>query len=127
MASIAGPMTTNDTQQAREREGSWMSDGFVTVARVGEIPTGGVKIVRLDDQSVAVFHLDDGYYAIDDVCTHDGGPLAEGPIEGNVIECPRHGARFDIRTGEVLCLPATSPVPTYTVRITGDEIQVGWA
>ena len=57
-----------------------MNDGFVTVAKVGEIPEGGVKIVRLDDQPVAVFHLADGYYAIDDICTHDGGPLAEGPI-----------------------------------------------
>ena len=103
------------------------TDGFVTVAKVGEIPLGGVKIVRLEDQPVAVFHLESGYYAIDDVCTHDGGPLAEGRLEGSVIECPRHGARFDVRTGAVLALPATAPVPTYAVRIQGDEIQVGWA
>jgi 3-phenylpropionate/trans-cinnamate dioxygenase ferredoxin component len=103
------------------------ADGFVTVAKVGEIPEGGVKIVRLDDQSVAVFHVDGGYFALEDVCTHDGGPLAEGTIEGHVVECPRHGARFDIRTGAVLCLPATTPVPTYEVRVEGDEIQVGWA
>ena len=101
--------------------------GFVTVARVGEIPVGGVKVVRLEDQPVALFHLDDGYYAMDDLCTHDGGPLAEGTLEGAVIECPRHGARFDVRSGAVLRLPATAPVPTYTVRVEGDEIQVGWA
>jgi len=101
--------------------------GFVTVAKVGEIPQGGRKIVRLDDQPVAIFHLDDGYYAIDDVCTHDGGPVAEGPLEGQVIECPRHGARFDVKTGAVLCLPATAPVPIYAVRVDGDDIQVGWA
>jgi 3-phenylpropionate/trans-cinnamate dioxygenase ferredoxin subunit len=104
-----------------------VGDGFVTVAKVGEIPEGGVKIVRIEDQPVALFHLADGYYAIDDICTHDGGPLAEGTVEGGVIECPRHGARFDIRTGDVLCLPATAPVATYAVRIEGDEIKVGWA
>ena len=104
-----------------------MGDGFVTVARVGEIPTGGMKIVRIDDQPVAVFRLDDGYYAIDDVCTHDGGPVAEGPLEGDVIECPRHGAKFNVKTGAALCLPATAPVPTYAVKVDGDEIKVGWA
>ena len=106
---------------------STLADGFVTVARVGEIPEGGVKVVRMDDQAIAVFHVGGAYYALDDVCTHDGGPLAEGPIEGCVVECPRHGARFDIRTGAVLSLPATVPVPKYTVRIEGDEIQVGWS
>jgi 3-phenylpropionate/trans-cinnamate dioxygenase ferredoxin subunit len=101
--------------------------GFVTVARVGEIPAGGVKIVRLDDREIAVFHLEGAYYAMDDVCTHDGGPVAEGLIDGDVIECPRHGARFDIRTGAALSMPATAPVPTYPVRVEGDEIQVGWS
>jgi 3-phenylpropionate/trans-cinnamate dioxygenase ferredoxin subunit len=101
--------------------------GFVTVAKVGEIPEGAVKVVRLGDQSVALFHIDGGYYALDDICTHDGGELASGTIDGGVIECPRHGARFDIKTGDVLSLPAVVPVPTYAVRIEGDEIQVGWA
>jgi 3-phenylpropionate/trans-cinnamate dioxygenase ferredoxin subunit len=102
-------------------------DGFVAVARVGEIPEGGVKIVRVDDQSVAVYNVGGAYYAIDDVCTHDGGPLAEGPIDGPVVECPRHGARFDVRTGAVLAPPATVPVPTYAVRVDGDRILIGWA
>ena len=102
-------------------------DGFVTVARVGEVPVGGVKVVRVDDQAIALFHLESGYFALDDLCTHDGGPLAEGRLEGDVIECPRHGARFDVKSGAVLCLPATAPVPTYAVRIEGDRIQVGWA
>jgi 3-phenylpropionate/trans-cinnamate dioxygenase ferredoxin subunit len=97
---------------------------FVTVAKVGEIPSGGVKVVRIGDQEIAVFHLDGAYHAMDDVCTHDGGPLAEGTIEDHVIECPRHGARFDIRTGAVLSMPATAPVTTYPVRVTGGEIQV---
>jgi 3-phenylpropionate/trans-cinnamate dioxygenase ferredoxin subunit len=96
----------------------------VTVARVGEIAGGGVKIVRMDDTMVAIFHLDDGYWAIEDVCTHDGGPVAEGTLEGSTIECPRHGATFDVRTGAARTFPATSPVPTYAVRVLGDEIQV---
>ncbi len=99
----------------------------MTVAKVGDIPEGGVKVVRVEDLPVAIFHVDGEYYAMDDVCTHDGGPLAEGFIEGEEIECPRHGARFSVKTGEALCLPATSPVPTYTVKVEGDEIKVGWA
>lgn len=103
------------------------ADGFVTVARVGEIPEGGVKVSYVDGVAVAVFHVGGQYFAMEDVCTHDGGPLAEGPLEGHVIECPRHGARFDIRTGAVKAMPATSPVPTYAVRVQGEDIQVGWS
>jgi len=98
--------------------------GFVTVARAGEIAVGGVKITRIYDTMVAVFRLDDGYWAIEDVCTHDGGPVAEGTLDGGTIECPRHGATFDVRTGAAKTFPATTPVPTYAVRVTGDEIQV---
>ena len=99
---------------------------WITVARVGEIPEGSVKIVRVDDQELAVFHVEGGYHVIEDVCTHDGGPLAEGVLEGRVIECPRHGARFDVTTGEVLAPPAVVPVPRYEVEVSGDQIQVAW-
>ena len=98
--------------------------GFVTVAKVGEIPEGGIKIVRIGDQELAIFHVEGAYHALEDVCTHDGGPLAEGVLEGHVIECPRHGARFDVRTGAVLSPPAVSPVSKFEVKVTGDEIQV---
>jgi 3-phenylpropionate/trans-cinnamate dioxygenase ferredoxin subunit len=104
-----------------------MSETWVRAASAGEIPPGGFKEVRLDDRTIAIFHLEDGFYAIEDVCTHDGGPLAEGILEGNVIECPRHGARFDVKTGAVLSLPAVTPVPTFEVRVSGDEVQVKWA
>jgi 3-phenylpropionate/trans-cinnamate dioxygenase ferredoxin subunit len=100
---------------------------WVTVARADEIPPGGSRVVRLDDQPVAVFHLEDGWYAIDDVCTHDGGPVAEGTLRGCIIECPRHGATFDVRTGAALTFPAVSPVATYAVRVVGDDIQVEWS
>jgi 3-phenylpropionate/trans-cinnamate dioxygenase ferredoxin subunit len=82
--------------------------------------------VRIEDQLVAVFHVGGRYYAMDDVCTHDGGPLAEGVLDGNEIECPRHGARFDVRTGAVLCMPATAPVPVHEIRVVDDQIQVAW-
>ena len=97
---------------------------YVTVAKVGEVPPGGVKVSRIGDQEIALFNIGGAYHAMDDICTHDGGPLAEGIIEAHVIECPRHGARFDIRTGAVLGMPATVPVATYPVRVEGDEIQV---
>jgi len=104
-----------------------VSERYVTVARVGEIAEGGVKVVYVDDVPVAVFRVDGAYHAIEDLCTHDGGPLAEGVLEGCVIECPRHGARFDVRSGAVLAMPATAPIPTYEVRVEGDDIQVRWS
>ena len=100
---------------------------YVPIARVGDVPEGGVKVVRIEDQAIALFLIGGRYHALDDVCTHDGGPLAEGFIEGMEIECPRHGARFDIATGAVLCLPATAPVTSYPVRVVVDEIQVRWS
>jgi 3-phenylpropionate/trans-cinnamate dioxygenase ferredoxin subunit len=100
---------------------------WMTVARASEIPVGGSRIVRLDDQAIAVFHLADGWYVIEDVCTHDGGPVAEGRLEGHIIECPRHGATFDVKTGAALTFPAVSPVTTYPVRVVGDDVQVEWS
>ena len=102
--------------------GRWLS-----VARASDVPVGRSVIVRLDDVPVAIFHLHDGWYAIEDICTHDGGPVAEGRLDGDVIECPRHGATFDVKTGAALSFPAVSPVPTYPVRVVGDDVQVEWS
>jgi 3-phenylpropionate/trans-cinnamate dioxygenase ferredoxin subunit len=74
---------------------------------------------------IALFNLNGTYYAIQDVCSHDDGPVAEGDLEGNEIICPRHGARFDVRTGEVLSLPAAVDIPAYPVRVEGEEILIG--
>ena len=100
---------------------------WVSVAKASDIPVGRSVIIRLDDVPVAVFHLDDGWYAIEDVCAHDGGPVAEGRLEGGVIECPRHGATFDLKTGAALSFPAVAPVSTYPVRVVGDDVQVEWS
>ena len=100
---------------------------WITVASAADIPLGSRRVLRLEDQPIAVFHLEEGWYAIDDVCTHDGGPVAEGRLEGCIIECPRHGATFDVRTGTALTFPAVSPVATYAVRVVGDDVQVEWS
>lgn len=92
-----------------------MSD-FVRVAAVADLPPGCKVLAEVDGRAIAVFNVDGAFYAIDDVCTHDGGPLAEGELQGCEIRCPRHGARFDVRTGKALCFPAFEPVTTHRVE-----------
>jgi 3-phenylpropionate/trans-cinnamate dioxygenase ferredoxin subunit len=82
-----------------------MSD-WITVARAGELAPGSHRVVDVDGAAVVVFNLGGEYHAIEDVCTHDGGQLTGGTVEGEEIVCPRHGARFCIRTGEALTAPA---------------------
>ncbi len=100
-----------------------MSD-WQTVAKTGDIPPGGVEVVQAGDRRVALCNVNGELYAIDDVCTHDGGPLDQGQLDGVEIECPRHGARFDVRTGRVTQLPAIQPVETFPVRVEQDSVQV---
>lgn len=98
---------------------------FVRVATVGEIPVGGSLLVEIDYVRVALFNLDGAIYAIEDVCTHDGGPLVEGTVvNGCEVICPRHGARFDIRSGAALSFPAFEATNTYAVQIDGDDVLV---
>jgi 3-phenylpropionate/trans-cinnamate dioxygenase ferredoxin component len=97
---------------------------FVKVATRAELPPGGKKLVELDGRAIALFNVDGEFHAIDDVCTHDGGPLAEGKLFGCEIECPRHGARFDVRTGRPLCMPAIEPVTVHAVQVRGDDVLV---
>ncbi len=100
-----------------------MSD-WVAVAKAGEIAPGAFRVVDVDGASVVVFNLGGEYYAIEDVCTHDGGELMGGRIVGREIECPRHGARFDVITGRALSLPAVRPVRTYETRVTDGAVEV---
>ena len=97
---------------------------FVKVAGLNELPPGGKKLFEIDGRAIAVFNVEGSYYAIDDVCTHDGGPLAEGDLRGCEIECPRHGARFDVRTGKALSFPAFEPVASHVVEIREDGVFV---
>lgn len=98
---------------------------FVAVAKVDEVGDGERMLLEVDDRSLAVFRIAGKYFAIADVCSHDDGPVAEGDIEGEEIVCPRHGAHFDLRTGKALTLPAVVDIPSYPVRVEGDEILVG--
>jgi len=98
--------------------------GWVNVGSVDEIPPGTHKVVDVDDVMVAVFNIDGKFYAIEDVCTHDGGILTGGPVNGCIITCPRHGATFDVRTGQALTAPAYEPTATFPIRIENGIVQV---
>jgi 3-phenylpropionate/trans-cinnamate dioxygenase ferredoxin subunit len=100
-----------------------MSD-WIVVAPATEIGPGDHCVVDVDDVMVAVFNIDGEFFAIEDVCTHDGGDLAGGCLIGDVIECPRHGAQFSVRTGAVLAPPAYEPVAVFSVRIDNGVVQV---
>jgi 3-phenylpropionate/trans-cinnamate dioxygenase ferredoxin component len=97
---------------------------WVEVAAVDDLPPGAFVSASLDGAEVAVFNVDGVYHAIEDICTHDGGILTGGAIEGEQIVCPRHGARFSIVTGEALTPPAYEPVQKFPVRVEDGKIQV---
>jgi 3-phenylpropionate/trans-cinnamate dioxygenase ferredoxin subunit len=97
---------------------------FVKAAKIGDIPPGRVKTVEVGDEDVALCNVDGQIYAIANFCSHDDGPLGDGYLLGDEIECPRHGARFNVKSGEVKTLPAIIPIPTFAVRIEGDDILV---
>jgi 3-phenylpropionate/trans-cinnamate dioxygenase ferredoxin component len=97
---------------------------FVRVCNTTEVPEGGKAVFEVGDVYLVVFHVDGAFYALDDCCTHDGGPLGDGKLEGFEVICPRHGARFDIRDGRVLSMPAVTDVRSYPVKIDGDQVLV---
>ncbi len=94
------------------------------VAKVSEIAPGTTRRVVVDSAEILLCNVDGKIYAIEDVCTHDGGPLDQGELEGEHVVCPRHGATFDVRTGDALTLPAVVPLMTFDVNVEGDEIYV---
>ena len=98
--------------------------GFVKVAKPQDVALGSGKRVEVGGKKIAIFNVDGKYYAIDDTCTHRGGPLSEGGLDGKEVTCPWHGAVFDVTTGEVLGPPAPKPVSRYDVRISGNDIEV---
>ncbi len=98
---------------------------FITVASVDELPNGERLFIEIDDLALVVFNIAGEYFAIADLCSHDDGPLGDGEVDDHQVVCPRHGARFDVRTGKALTLPAVEDIPAYPVRVRAGEIEVG--
>jgi nitrite reductase/ring-hydroxylating ferredoxin subunit len=97
---------------------------FVKVASVSEIPPGEMKIVEIDGQEIAIANLNGEFVAFQNECTHRGGPLGEGILIGDVVECPFHAGQFNVRSGEVVSAPPTEPIATYPVQVEGDDVKV---
>ncbi len=97
---------------------------FIQVAKVADVANSGKLIVEIADRMVVLLHINDQFFCIDDVCTHDGGPLGEGELCGYELACPRHGAKFDVRNGAALTMPATEATVVHEVKIEGDNVFV---
>ena len=97
---------------------------FEKVAAVDDIPPGGRKPVFVDEVPALLLRVGDDFYCIEDTCTHDGGQMTDGALDGKQIICPRHGARFDIVTGKALCMPATEPIATFEVEVRDGDVYV---
>jgi len=97
---------------------------FVKVASTGDIQAGTAKLVQVNGREIALFNIGGQFHAIDNTCTHVGGPLSEGEIEGREVTCPWHGAVFDVTSGQVLGPPAGQAVGRYVVRVNGTDIEV---
>lgn len=101
-----------------------MTSDFKKTLRVSDVPLGQMKTVEFENDTVCIINVGGKLYAINNVCTHEGGPLTEGTLSEYEVECPWHGARFDVRTGEVKSPPAESPVSTYEIKIDQDDIWI---
>ena len=103
-----------------------MTDGFQCVASTDDVADPGSMLVEVDDRLVVLIHAAGHWYALDDVCTHDGGPLSDGPVDAEqaTIACPRHGAKFDAKTGAAVSMPATHATVAHEVKVDGDQVSV---
>ena len=97
---------------------------FHTVAQGSEIAPGEMKLVDLEGEEVVIANVDGTYYAFSNTCTHEGGPLVDGELDGETVTCPWHFTVFDVKSGEALEGVTDAPVPTYEVRLEGENIQV---
>jgi 3-phenylpropionate/trans-cinnamate dioxygenase ferredoxin subunit len=100
---------------------------WIHVADISDIKPGEGLRVELDEEPIAVWNIDGAFYATADTCTHEEASLTEGDLWGEVVECYLHGAQFDVRTGDVLSLPAVLPLATYPVKVEGEKIYVEWS
>jgi nitrite reductase/ring-hydroxylating ferredoxin subunit len=98
---------------------------YYPIAKVSEITNGERLYVEIGELELVVFRIANEIFAVGDVCSHDGAPLGEGDLDGHEVVCPRHGARFDVRSGKATALPAVVDIPAYPVQVDGDQIKVG--
>lgn len=98
---------------------------YVEICPLADLPPGERLFVEVDGRPIVVFNLTGSFFAIGDVCTHDNGPLGDGEVDGCEVVCPRHGARFDVRSGQTLGLPAVVDIPAYPVRVVEGMIRIG--
>lgn len=101
-----------------------LAEEFVKIADTKDIQSSQMKAVEVAGEKICVANIEGKYYAIGNVCTHVGGPLAEGTLEGYEVECPWHGSKFDVRTGEPTRSPATRAEPTYEIKVDGNNILI---
>ena len=101
-----------------------MPTNYVKVTSITDIPVGTAKVVEVNGERIAICHVDNEFFAISDVCTHDRAPLDQAELDGEAIECPRHGAQFNVETGRVVRRPATKPIDTFPVQVRGTDIEV---
>lgn len=97
---------------------------FRKVASASEVPPGEMKIVEVDGEEIVVANVGGKFVAFQSECTHRGGPLGEGMLMGDVVECPFHGGQFNVHTGEVVAPPPSEPIKTYAVQVDGDDVSV---
>jgi len=97
---------------------------FVFVVKIGELKTNTPSTFEVEDRFVVIVKNDEGIFCIDDVCTHDGGTLGDGEFIDNCLVCPRHGAKFDVRTGDAVTMPATEPTASHEVRVEDDRVMI---
>jgi 3-phenylpropionate/trans-cinnamate dioxygenase ferredoxin subunit len=97
---------------------------FVEIAKTDEIPAGQMKGIKKDDKNILVINVKGKYYAINARCTHAGGDLSKGKLDGSIVTCPRHGSKFDVTTGKAVGSPAKQDEPGYQVKIQGNSVLV---
>jgi 3-phenylpropionate/trans-cinnamate dioxygenase ferredoxin component len=98
---------------------------FIEIAPVDDLPSGERMFLEIGDEPIVIFNIAGNFYAIGDVCTHDGGPLGDGEMDGHQVICPRHGARFDVRDGKALTMPAVVDAPSFPVEVQDGMIFLG--
>jgi 3-phenylpropionate/trans-cinnamate dioxygenase ferredoxin subunit len=99
---------------------------YIEIAPLTDCPPGERLFVTIENVPIVIFNIAGGLFAIEDTCTHDGNPLDDAPLEGHAVVCTRHGARFDVRSGKALAMPAYEDVSAYPVRVVNGQIELGW-